>query len=409
MFINADYKNWYLSYLAKQALKTACLEVYSKVLLVSEPNKYLTDYINEKNISYKLCANLENISLDEYSHVLILKPGFEYISSCVPQIKNIYSDFSTYALQKTPIDFIVNQFKNDMSFYDNYTIQKEIIVKEYIAHYINCCINGNSIRLFNKVEIETINRCNNTCSFCPVNHKYDTRKFSRMPTDLFEHIIQQLADLKYSGALALFSNNEPLLDDRLYAFAVYARKMLPNAYIYVYTNGILLTPIILLSLLEVIDYIHINNYNSIPVLNEPIKKIHSLLKEHEITENRVAIHLRNINETLSNRCGNSPNKPSGPMLTCSCILPFSQIVIRADGNVSLCCNDALGQTNIGSINKQDISNVWNNKIRHDFCIKLRQTRKNISTCQKCDFIFTPLHFEKIPDSFEKNKERFAND
>ena len=44
------------------------------------------------------------------------------------------------------------------------------------------------------VEIETLNRCNNDCSFCPVNRHDDTREFHKMSENMFYNIIEQLED-----------------------------------------------------------------------------------------------------------------------------------------------------------------------------------------------------------------------
>lgn len=77
------------------------------------------------------------------------------------------------------------------------------------------------IPLFSSIEIETMNRCNGKCTFCPVNHDIDPRKFSRMSEPLFQKIIDELKTLNYSGRLALYSNNEPFLDVRIEDFARY--------------------------------------------------------------------------------------------------------------------------------------------------------------------------------------------
>ena len=68
-------------------------------------------------------------------------------------------------------------------------------------------------RLFSSVEIETINRCNSTCSFCPVNRLRRPASTVSMSDDLFTRILDDLGSLGYSGKLALHSNNEPLLDE----------------------------------------------------------------------------------------------------------------------------------------------------------------------------------------------------
>ena len=64
--------------------------------------------------------------------------------------------------------------------------------------------------LFNSIEIETINRCNNDCSFCPVNREKDIRSFAKMSDEIFYKIIDELHDMDYAKGINLFSNNEPL-------------------------------------------------------------------------------------------------------------------------------------------------------------------------------------------------------
>ena len=39
------------------------------------------------------------------------------------------------------------------------------------------------------IEIETVNRCNNTCSFCPVNRNNDTRPYQKMTDEFFYSLI----------------------------------------------------------------------------------------------------------------------------------------------------------------------------------------------------------------------------
>ena len=87
------------------------------------------------------------------------------------------------------------------------------------------------------IEIETINKCNSTCGFCPVNRFSDPRPLARMAEQVFRKIIDDLASHRSSGFLALYSNNEPLLDRRIFDFAAYARQALPRATISIFTNG----------------------------------------------------------------------------------------------------------------------------------------------------------------------------
>ena len=118
---------------------------------------------------------------------------------------------------------------------NTYLAKREQEVKRYIGYF------EQEPQLFKYVEIETINRCNGECSFCPVNRNEKQRVYHKMSVSMFEDIIGQLSEIRYRGLLGLFSNNEAFLDERIGRFAKYAREMLPHAYIYIISNGKLIT------------------------------------------------------------------------------------------------------------------------------------------------------------------------
>ena len=88
-------------------------------------------------------------------------------------------------------------------------------------------------KLFKLIAIETLNRCNGTCQFCPVNANEEQRPYHLMSEELFHSIIGQLEKIKYEGQVALYCNNEPFLDKRIAQFAQYAREHL-KMHIYFY-------------------------------------------------------------------------------------------------------------------------------------------------------------------------------
>lgn len=61
------------------------------------------------------------------------------------------------------------------------------------------------------------------------------------------------------------------------------------------------------------------------------------------------------------------------------------LIIRPDGKISLCCNDALGKYTLGDVNNQSIDEIWNSeeyqKIRNEM---LYNGRKNLLLCKNCD-------------------------
>ena len=76
--------------------------------------------------------------------------------------------------------------------------------------------------IFTYIEIETLNRCNGKCSFCPINATAPQRQYAKMDEQVFKKIIDELSEMGFDRKVALFSNNEPFLDERIIDFAKYA-------------------------------------------------------------------------------------------------------------------------------------------------------------------------------------------
>lgn len=244
----------------------------------------------------------------------------------------------------------------------------------------------NTVPQIQSIEIETINRCNNDCSFCPVSKGNDIREPMRMPEELFYKIIDELAEMEYKGYLSLFSNNEPFLDTRILDFLSYAVEKLPDAIHAMYTNGMLLTKEKYLKLTELLNYLVIDNYNDEFALNEPIRQIAEMEQENpRKSKASVRVEVRKKNQVLSNRGGTAPNKPGTTVYGAACILPFMQMVIRPDGKVSRCCQDAYGRVTVADVSSQSIREAWESPA---YC----QTRKSmladgrgmVKGCGHCD-------------------------
>ncbi len=282
---------------------------------------------------------------------------------------------------------IVNRYKGARALVMRGTLLRKIIY---------CCmypiVRGRVIRagkeepLFTQVEIETINRCNGVCPFCPINHHDDTREFAQMKEELFEEIIRQLADLNYKGNLGLFSNNEPFLDKRLVSFAKLAREKLPEAFIHIYTNGTILTKEKVLEIMPYLDRMVIDNYNDELELNPTSLEVLELCREYPELDKKIEIHLRKIHEVLYTRGGQAPNNQKKKTFHMPCLLPYEQLIIRPDGKVSLCCNDALGKFTMGDITKTKIIDIWHSGIYKKVRSKLTKNRSGLELCQYCDTV-----------------------
>jgi radical SAM protein with 4Fe4S-binding SPASM domain len=243
--------------------------------------------------------------------------------------------------------------------------------------------------LFEFAEIETFNKCNGLCAFCPVNARDDTRIHTLMPDELFYDIIGQLKSLNYSGFLSLFSNNEPFLDSRLTEFTKHARESLPNAYLHLWTNGSLLTAEKYEAVIGYLNELVINNYNDAKELNGPVKKVFDYIGDNKELTAKTTIVLRKQNQVLSTRGGTAPNKKiyrdfGGE----TCYFPFRQMVIRPTGKVSLCCNDPLGKYTLGDLTEQSVTDVWYGEKFREIRELISKGRKNVAACAHCDVIFT---------------------
>jgi MoaA/NifB/PqqE/SkfB family radical SAM enzyme len=254
--------------------------------------------------------------------------------------------------------------------YNNYQIQKQDHkLKDAWTQYAIKKMGDKAI--FDRVEIETFNRCNGSCQFCPVNKNVDPRQPRKMEEKLFYNILSQLGELDYNGYICLFSNNEALLDKRIINWIEKAREILPNAIHYLYTNGTLLDHDKHAALSKSLDALIIDNYDG-GVYNYPemLNRMRTVVKE------------RRRDELLTNRGGLAPNRKPVRGLKTPCPYPFSQLVIRPDGHLSLCCNDATGKTDMGDLNTMSLMDAWQSPYYVDTRIKMLNSRE--STCPGCD-------------------------
>ena len=118
---------------------------------------------------------------------------------------------------------------------------------------------------------------------------------------------------------------------------------------------------------------------------ENIKKIVEICNANQILKRKVIIQMINKKEIRNNRGGQSKNRHFTYQLKTNCKLPFKQVIVRPDGKLSLCCNDALGLYTLGDLTKQTLLEAWNSKEYKDIRDTLaKKGRKGVSLCKYCD-------------------------
>jgi MoaA/NifB/PqqE/SkfB family radical SAM enzyme len=316
-------------------------------------------------------------------------------------IVNFYEKKNARSLKQGVISAIEKRFPK---FFEHYLVpirtrKKDRAAKGPIQDAINKLLQTQPFPLFQKIEIETVNRCNNTCSFCPVNKKDDPRTYKKMDESLFLSIIQQLKDIHYTGAIALFSNNEALLDERIFRFVAHAKAELPDAFHYLYTNATLLDVPKFKELMTHLDKLVIDNYHDGYKFIKPVREVFEFCKEHPEYQDRVEIHIRRKTEILTTRGGAANNRSMIKTVESSCVLPFSQLIVRPDGKISLCCNDALGAETLGDLTQQSLTDVWTGPKYQEVRSKLIQKngRSLIGTCAGCDTLSPEVDLNDLRD------------
>lgn len=249
-------------------------------------------------------------------------------------------------------------------------------------------------------NIETINRCNSTCAFCTANKHAEKRPYKRMEDDLFYSIIDQLADWGYKGHLTLYGNNEPFLDTRIVEFHKYCREKLPDCFIFLSTNGLLLTIDKVKEIIPYVNQLIINNYCLDMKLHDNVKEIYDYAKAHEeeFKDVDLLIQMRYADAVLTNRAGSAPNKQNSVrIIKETCLMPYTDTFIFPDGRMGICCCDNFEVTNLADLTTTSVKDAWNSEEYKKLREEIKETRSNHAFCKYCDFIDAGLRMDAVTD------------
>lgn len=256
------------------------------------------------------------------------------------------------------------------------------------------------------VNLETINRCNSTCSFCTANKNAEKRPYKRMEDDLFYSIIDQLRDWGYKGHLTLYGNNEPWLDTRIVEFHKYCREQLPDSFIFLSTNGLLLTVDKVKEIIPYVDQLIINNYCRDMKLHDNVKEVYEYAKSHEeeFKDVELLIQMRYMDAVLTNRAGSAPNKANTQkIIKETCLMPYTDMFIFPDGRLGICCCDNFEVTNLADLNEVPLKDAWNSKEYQELRAAVKESRAGYPMCKYCDFIDAGLRMDVV-DATLKNED-----
>ena len=277
--------------------------------------------------------------------------------------------------------------------------------KKYIEYFYK---NGEEAPYPLVVNLETINRCNSTCSFCTANKNAEKRPYTRMEEELFYSIIDQLRDWGYKGHLTLYGNNEPWLDTRIVEFHKYCREQLPDSFIFLSTNGLLLTVDKVKEIIPYVNQLIINNYCLDMKLHSNVQEIYDYAKRHEeeFKDVELLIQMRYMDAVLTNRAGSAPNKENTrKVIKETCLMPYTDMFIFPDGKMGICCCDNFEVTNLADLTKVPLKDAWNSEEYKKLRLAVKDGRGDYSFCKYCDFIDAGLRMDTVTDILEHRDAR----
>lgn len=258
--------------------------------------------------------------------------------------------------------------------------------------YFETLDSQNVLKSISSVDITTIDLCNRSCVFCP---RHDPRVYPnrnlRMTTSGAEIIAKRLADIQYTGTIAISGFGENLLNPDIVNIVRALRTHNSKAYIECNTNGDPLNTTLIKDLIEAgLDVLNINMYDGpeqIQYFDEILEgipeknykyRVHWDPKDHGIIFNNRSglIKWMDDTDTLENVKNNK------------CFYPFYKLYIDWNGDVLFCANDWGRERVVGNLMQQPISEVWMSKEMQKVRMRLSRANRNFSPCNKCSVIGT---------------------
>jgi MoaA/NifB/PqqE/SkfB family radical SAM enzyme len=219
------------------------------------------------------------------------------------------------------------------------------------------------------IEIETFSYCNRKCWFCPNSFIDRISDNKIMPEKTYIDLIDQLAEIDYSGELTYSRYNEPTSKRDLFIRRIeQARERLPNAVLRTNTNGDYMSRDYIEQLADVgFNQLWIQQYLSnnerydhekmrkraerkIKKLGLPAKVITDIpgcKLEYDLSYRGMTIHIRSRNFELDGSSRGDTNEiASDYTRTQRCLQVSNNMYIDFNGSVMVCCalrSDVPGQ------------------------------------------------------------------
>jgi radical SAM protein with 4Fe4S-binding SPASM domain len=258
------------------------------------------------------------------------------------------------------------------------------------------------------VQLETTNRCNADCVFCP-NSRHTKRGV--MADRLFGKIIDEIRQLPSVVRLAMNMAGEPLMDPDFVDRLEHARAVVPSGRCAIdfITNGSFLNGEVMERLAKLdnfsmcvsvngIDkqmrerFMHVDDYEHVMGVLELGRRLglnisSSMVRLPSITPEECSQFMRGRRAAVGD-CANwagelfdypDPDEPRPP-----CDRAMHYLTVLYTGQVALCCNDLFGSYDFGDLNDQTCLEVWESTSRREIARQMMNNQRGlIEKCRNC--------------------------
>lgn len=260
----------------------------------------------------------------------------------------------------------------------------------------------------NEVSLETLALCNAACTFCP----YPTleRKGTKMPDELIDRLVGEMATWRVPFTFAPFKVNEPFLDSRTIPLLERVNREVPRAHLRIFTNGSPLTPdkIEAVAKLKNVRHLWISLNETDPEKYEALMGLkfertakrldylHGLDFPHPVMLSTVGYPNEDFRRYCFDRWPKfesmaihrtswlgyvTPQDRPIPDRACA---RWFELSIMADGRVSLCCMDGQGEYPIGNVHEHSMLEIYNAP-RQKAMRQMLWSRKAAGVCATCNY------------------------
>lgn len=213
------------------------------------------------------------------------------------------------------------------------------------------------IDLFHWLDLETISTCNRTCPTC-IRNSHPNRKemqswfeLKYLDMSIIKEALQQIRELGFSGRVRLSHFNEPLMDERLSDIAWLVREYGYKPYIN--SDGDFVTPELARKLDGAFEQIIFTLYMKEPNKSKRAAWLPGLFNKTEIVISPTSEHIPSHFSPKSDVKALADQYRGNP-----CLEPAMRCIINHRSQFTLCCEDVIGNFDLGTFPETSIKDYW---------------------------------------------------